>query len=370
MSPDLQARGSRLAARGFAPELLHLISERATRLGHRTVRLMEVCGTHTMALFRCGIRAMLPANVKLLSGPGCPVCVTPMGVVDAAIETARRPGVTLATFGDMVRVPGSHTSLERAKAEGADVRMVYSPLDALKLAEAEPHRTVVFFAIGFETTTPAAAATAAYARDRGLKNLFFLAANKVIPPAMEAILAGGEVKLDGFLCPGHVSVITGTDIYEPLAARYRVPCVVTGFEAEDILEGIAMLLRQLAEGEARVEIQYKRWVHPDGNAKARERVDEVFRPCDAAWRGLGTIPLSGLELRPELRSFDALAALGVEVPPELENPGCSCGEVLRGLIEPPECPLFATRCTPASPVGPCMVSTEGSCAAYYKYGER
>lgn len=351
-------------------DLLRRIEERAARLAPRAVRFMEVCGTHTMALFRSGIRAMLPPNVKLLSGPGCPVCVTPMGVVDAAIEIARRPGSCLATFGDMVRVPGSASSLERAKAEGADVRMVYSPLDALKLAEADPGRMVVFFAIGFETTTPTIAATLAYARDRGLKNLLFLAANKVIPPAMEAILAGGEVKLDGFICPGHVSVITGSAVYEPLAAKYRVPCVVTGFEAEDILEGIAMLLLQAVEGRAEVEVQYERWVSREGNAKARERVNEVFEPCDAAWRGLGTIPASGLALRPELRAHDALAVLGVEVPPELENPGCSCGAVLRGLIEPPECPLFASRCTPATPVGPCMVSTEGSCAAFYKYGER
>lgn len=353
-----------------AAELLRLIVERAARLGSRQVRLMEVCGTHTMALFRSGIRAMLPPNVKLLSGPGCPVCVTPMGMVDAAIELARHPGVCLATFGDMVRVPGSRTSLERAKAEGADVRMVYSPLDALKLAEGAPERTVVFFAIGFETTTPAVAATVAYARERGLKNLLFLVAHKLIPPAMEAILAGGEVKLDGFICPGHVSVVTGSAVYEPLMAKHRVPCVVTGFEPEDILEGIGMLLLQLVEGQPRVEIQYQRWVTREGNTKARERIAQVFRPCDAAWRGLGTIPLSGLELRPELRSLDALATLGVVVPPELENPGCSCGAVLRGLIEPPQCPLFARRCTPASPLGPCMVSTEGSCAAYYKYGER
>jgi hydrogenase expression/formation protein HypD len=351
-------------------DLMKLIAERAARLAPRAVRFMEVCGTHTMALFRSGIRAMLPPNVKLLSGPGCPVCVTPMGVVDAALDIVRRPGVALATFGDMVRVPGSASSLERAKAEGADVRMVYSPLDALKLAEAEPRRSVVFFAIGFETTTPAVAATVAYARERGLRNMLFLVANKVIPPAMEAILAGGEVKLDGFICPGHVSVITGSAIYEPMADKHRVPCVVTGFEAEDILEGIAMLLLQLVEGEPKVEIQYRRWVTREGNAKARERIAEVFQPCDAAWRGLGTIPASGLALRPELAGHDALAVLGVEVPPELENPGCSCGEVLRGLIEPPECPLFASRCTPATPVGPCMVSTEGSCAAYYKYGER
>ena len=351
-------------------ELLRLIEDRAGRLGDRRIRFMEVCGTHTMSLFRSGIRALLPPNVRLLSGPGCPVCVTPMGLVDAAIAIARRPDVILATFGDMVRVPGSESSLERAKAEGADVRILYSPLDALKLAEAEPGRRVVFFAIGFETTAPTVAATVAYARDRGLRNLLFLVAHKLIPPAMTAILESGEVRLDGFLCPGHVSVTTGSAVFEPIAERYRAPCVVTGFEPEDILEGIGMLLRQVVEGTPCVEIQYTRWVSREGNRKARERMDEVFRVCDAAWRGLGTIPQSGLELRPELRAFDALAELGVAVPPELENPGCSCGEVIRGLIEPPDCPLFANRCTPATPVGPCMVSTEGSCAAFYKYGER
>lgn len=331
---------------------------------------MEVCGTHTMALFRTGIRSMLPDNVRLLSGPGCPVCVTPMGVVDAAVDIARREGAALATFGDMVRVPGSRSSLEAAKAEGADVRVVYSPLDALKAAEAEPRRRMVFFAIGFETTSPTVAATVAYARERGVSNFLILPAHKLIPPAMEAVLDTGDVRLDGFLCPGHVSVTTGSAVFEPIARHHRVPCVVTGFEADDILEGVAMLLRQLMEGEAKVEIQYRRWVNREGNRTAQARLDEVFEVADAAWRGLGVIPRSGLDLREDFRGFDALAQLGVAVPPELENPGCSCGDVLRGLIEPPECPLFGSQCTPASPVGPCMVSTEGSCAAFYKYGER
>ena len=348
---------------------VRLIHERAERLAGRTVRLMEVCGTHTMALFRSGIRAMLPPTVKLLSGPGCPVCVTPMGVVDAAIGVARRDGVALATFGDMVRVPGSRSSLERARAEGADVRIVYSPLDALKLAEAEPARRVVFFAIGFETTSPTVAATVAYARDRSLANFLIIPAHKLIPPAMKALLEGGDVQVDGFLCPGHVSVTTGSGVFEPLAERYQAPCVVTGFEAEDILDGIAMLLHQLVEGRPTVEIQYKRWVSREGNRKAQQRIAEVFEVCDTAWRGLGVIPQSGLGLRDELSRFDALAGLGIEVPPELENPGCSCGDVLRGVLDPPECPLFAKACTPASPVGPCMVSTEGSCAAFYRYGE-
>lgn len=342
----------------------------ARTLDDRVGRLMEVCGTHTMALFRSGIRPMMPPNVRLLSGPGCPVCVTPMGLVDAAIELATRPDVILATFGDMVRVPGSASSLERAKAAGADVRVVYSPLDALGLAEANPQRTVVFFAIGFETTAPAVAACVLYTHQRGVSNLLFLVAHKLIPPAMEAILLGGDVAVDGFICPGHVSVTTGSAAFEPVAERYLVPCVVTGFEADDILEGIAMLLAQVADERADVEIQYKRWVSREGNRRARERMAEAFDVCDAVWRGLGTIPASGLELRPEFRHLDALERLEVSVPPEVENPGCSCGDVLRGSIQPPRCPLFATTCTPSSPVGPCMVSSEGSCAAFFKYGER
>jgi len=249
-------------------DLKRLLDERAARLG-RTVRLMEVCGTHTMQLFRSGIRAMLPPNVKLLSGPGCPVCVTPMGVIEAAIEIAGLDDVVLATFGDMVRVPGSRTSLERAKAEGADVRVVYSPLDALKLAEAEPGRRVVFFAIGFETTSPTVAATAAYARDRELANFLLLVAHKLIPPAMVAILEGGEAHVDGFLCPGHVCVTIGSVPFEPIAERYQAPCVVTGFEAEDILEGVAMVLLQLVEERPSVEIQYKRWVRTSAGSTAR-----------------------------------------------------------------------------------------------------
>lgn len=349
-------------------DLRRLLDERAARLD-QTVRLMEVCGTHTMQLFRSGIRAMLPPNVKLLSGPGCPVCVTPMGVIDAAIETAGREGVVLATFGDMVRVPGRDSSLERAKAEEADVRIVYSPLDALTLAQDLPDRRVVFFAIGFETTSPTVAATVARARDAGLGNFLLIVAHKLIPPAMEAILEGGEARVDGFLCPGHVSVTTGSAAFEPIAERYHAPCVVTGFEAEDILEGIAMLLLQLVEGRADVENQYTRWVHREGNRKAQEAVAEVFDVCDTPWRGLGVIRASGLALKDDLARFDAFAALGVEPSAELENPGCSCGDVLRGVIDPPDCPLFAEQCTPATPVGPCMVSTEGSCAAFYKYGE-
>ena len=342
----------------------------ARRLDGRLVRLMEVCGTHTMALFRSGIRPMMPPNVKLLSGPGCPVCVTPMGVVDAAIALAENPSIILATFGDMVRVPGSRSSLERAKAAGADVRVVYSPLDALRLAEGNPDHTVVFFAIGFETTAPTVAACVLYAHQKNLSNFLFLVAHKLIPPAMEAILKGGDVAVDGFICPGHVSVTTGAAAFEPLARRYGVPCVVTGFEAEDILEGIGMLLAQLAEGRAEVEIQYKRWVSREGNTRARARMAEVFNVCDAVWRGLGVIPASGLELRPQFRHLDALETLGVRVPPEIENPGCRCGDVLRGKIEPPQCPLFATTCTPSNPLGPCMVSSEGTCAAFFKYGER
>ena len=339
---------------------------RLAQTRERTV-LMEVCGTHTHAIGRWGLRELLPKNVRLVSGPGCPVCVTPGEYIDNACRLALEQGAVIATFGDLMRVPGLETSLEAARGAGADVRTLYSPYDALALAEATD-REVVFLAIGFETTSPTVAATVAYARDRSLTNFLIIPAHKLIPPAMAALLEGGDVQVDGFLCPGHVSVTTGSAVFEPLAERYQAPCVVTGFEAEDILDGIAMLLLQMVEGRPTVEIQYKRWVSREGNRKAQARLEEVFDVCDTAWRGLGVIPQSGLGLREELSRFDALSELGIDVPPELENPGCSCGDVLRGVLDPPECPLFAKACTPATPVGPCMVSTEGSCAAFYRYG--
>jgi hydrogenase expression/formation protein HypD len=331
----------------------------------RSVRLMEVCGSHTMAAFRTGLRSLLPDNVSLLSGPGCPVCVTPNAYIDHAIALALRPETVVATFGDMVRVPGTESSLEYARAQGGAVAVVYSPLEALRMARQQPEKQIVFLGIGFETTIPAVAWTLQEARQQGLSNYAALCGHKVIPPAMLALLQSGN-QIDGFICPGHVSVIIGEQPYQPLARQHHVPCVITGFEALGMLQGIAMLLEQLVQGRAEVENQYARSVKAEGNAAALAVSAEVFAPCDAEWRGLGTIPASGLRIRPPYNDAAALP-LDRELPVPQADPRCRCGEVLRGLITPPACPLFAARCTPLRPVGACMVSGEGACAAYYKY---
>jgi len=350
----------------LAKRLLGRITTAADRID-RTVRLMEVCGTHTMAIYRSGLPSLLPENVRLLSGPGCPVCVTPMGYMDAAIDLARRPDVTVATFGDMVRVPGSESSLEREKASGADVRVVYSPLDAVRIACAEPGRTVVFLAVGFETTAPTTAVTLDESRRLGATNFFALCAHKVIPPALRVLLSDASAALDGLILPGHVSVILGARPYEFIAREFGRAAVITGFEPADVLQAILMLLEQIARGEPRIEIQYSRVVKPEGNPAARAQIEQRLALCDTEWRGLGRLPASGLKLRPEFEDRDAVAALGVRVPEGREPPGCRCGEVLRGAIAPEECALFAKRCTPRTPVGACMVSSEGTCAAHYKY---
>ncbi len=342
---------------------------RAERLG-RPVRLMEVCGTHTMVAFRSGLRRLFPQAVSLISGPGCPVCVTPGGYIDAALEIGRMPGTVIATFGDVMRVPGSDSSLEQGRAQGMRVQVVYSPSDALDIARREPASKVVFLAIGFETTAPTVALTVCTAHEEGVDNYMVLPAHKTMPQAMEALLEGGEVQIDGFLCPGHVSVVAGARIFSFLAERYRIPCVVAGFEPEDILQGIIMLLAQLDEGKSAVEIEYTRAVSWEGNRVAQAVVDEVFMQCDSEWRGLGVIPGSGLTLRENYASVDAARRLGVEVGSGRSPAGCRCGDVLRGSIAPPACPLFGRSCSPARPVGPCMVSSEGTCAAYARYGAR
>lgn len=349
--------------------------------GNAPIVLMEVCGTHTVAIRRTGLRSLLPERVRLVSGPGCPVCVTSQGTVDALVGLARRAGVTVATFGDMVRVPGSESSLEEEKARGARVAVVYSVLEALDLArrlvrhspggDGGGEGTVVFAAVGFETTAPGTAVALQTARREGLENFVALSAHKWIVPAMEALLAGGEVRIDGFLCPGHVSVIIGSRAYEPLAARHKRPCVVAGFTAEQVLAGVAAILRQLVAGEARVENVYPQAVRPEGNPEALRRIEEVFERNDAEWRGLGRISGSGMALRTEYAGFDAVRRLDLAWPPKetaADAHGCRCGDVLRGALQPHECPLFGRRCTPAHPVGPCMVSREGSCQAEYRYG--
>lgn len=337
----------------------------------KPVRLMEVCGTHTVAIFRQGVRELLPEGLSLISGPGCPVCVTAVEDIEKAMEIARKENVIFTTFGDMMRVPGIKKNLSEAKAEGADIRVLYSPIDALKIAAENKDKKIVFFATGFETTSPSVAATLFEADKRGISNFYIYSVHKLVPPALDALLGSGEVKIDGFIMPGHVSTIIGTRPYEFIAEKYHKPSVITGFEAGDILQGINMLLEQIASNRAEVEIQYKKVVREEGNPKAVALINEYFEPCDAYWRGIGTIPLSGLKLREKYKHRDINSVIKIEtsfVSGPQEPKGCSCGEILKGMKTPDECPLFAGVCTPENPVGACMVSTEGSCAAYYKYG--
>ncbi len=329
------------------------------------VKIMEVCGTHTMQIHRFGIHQMLPPEVKLISGPGCPVCVTPNEYIDFAVELARA-GLTVTTFGDMVRVPGSYSSLEKARAEGADVRVVYSPMDSYEMS-IQQSKPVVFLAIGFETTAPAVAATVQRARKEGRTNFFVLPGGKLVPPALRALSADPELKISGFLLPGHVSVILGRKDYLFLRELGK-PGVIAGFEPVDILQSIIILLEMIKDGRAEVINNYPRAVREEGNLKAKAILEEVFTPGDSRWRGLGSIPRSGLFLREGYSAHDGFRAFSVKPPPAREHPGCRCGDVLKGLINPPECPLFRTVCSPENPLGPCMVSSEGSCSAWFKFG--
>ncbi len=342
----------------------------------RTYRLMEFCGGHTHAISRYGLEDLLPANVRLIHGPGCPVCVLPMARLDLAIECARRPEVTLCAYGDLMRVPGSGgSSLIKAKAEGADIRMVYSTLDAIRIAQAEPGREVVFFAIGFETTTPPTALAVRTAEKKGLKNFSILCNHVMTPPAMRAILDGAAeddaapVMIEGFIGPAHVSTVIGTRPYEPFAREYGKPVVIAGFEPLDVAQAILMLVRQIDGGRAEVENQYIRAVTPQGNLKAQAEVAAVFETRETfEWRGLGFLPSSALKLRPELAGFDAERRFGLAPKPAKDNPACECGAILRGAKAPRDCRLFGTVCTPDSPMGSCMVSPEGACAAHWTYG--
>lgn len=349
--------------------LVPVINDLARRVG-RDVNLMEVCGTHTMVAFRTGLRQLLPANVHMLSGPGCPVCVTDTNYIDAAIALSRSADVILATFGDLMRVPGSESSLEQERAGGANIRIVYSPSDALVLARGCPSKKVVFLGVGFETTAPTVAWSIVRAAEEQLDNYLVLCAHKTMPQAMAALLTDHAVKIDGFICPGHVSVITGAAMYRFICEEHKIPCVVSGFEAWDMLKTIAMLLTQIVEGRAEVEVEYSRSVDAHGNVAAQKLMAEVFEPCAAAWRGIGNIPGSGLAIRPQYERYDAARVLNVAFPPARVHPGCRCGDVLRGIITPLECNLFGKACSPLNPFGPCMVSSEGVCAAYYKYERR
>lgn len=329
--------------------------------------LMEVCGTHTVAIARNGIRNLMPPGTRLASGPGCPVCVTSNRDIDTVIALARIPNVTIATFGDMTRVPGSTSSLLKEQAAGRSVQIVYSPLDALALAAQRPEREIVFVGVGFETTTPLVAMAIKRAAAADLKNFTVFAAHKNMPGALEAIINDPQLKLDALILPGHVSTIIGAAPYEFLAKKYGIPGVITGFEPVDVLQGIAMIMRQLREGRAEIEIAYARGVMPQGNPTALSAIDEVFETCPAIWRGLGRIDGSGYRIRDEFARFDAVRRFQPDVEPTQDPKGCRCGDVLRGIMAPSECPLFRTVCTPENPVGPCMVSSEGSCAAYYRY---
>lgn len=348
-------------------EISQALMERIRRASRKPVRLMEVCGTHTVALFRSGIRSMLPDNISLLSGPGCPVCVTDQGEIDAFIELARTRDVIVATFGDLIRVPGSRSSLQQERAAGSDIRVVYSAFDALDMARRNPSRQVVFLGIGFETTAPTIAATMVTADKMGLKNFSVFAAHKLVPPALEALLSSRQLRIDGLLLPGHVSVIIGADAYRPLVERHAMPCVVAGFEAVDLLQALALLIEQIESGQPQLANAYPRAVTDQGNGKALKVLDTVFRPADARWRGLGVIAGSGLDIRERFAAFDARQVFGITAREVPEPPGCACGEVLTGSKIPPQCGLYKSVCTPADPVGPCMVSSEGTCAAYYRY---
>ncbi len=328
---------------------------------------MEVCGGHTMSIHKFGIPSLLPKTIKLLSGPGCPVCVTSRYFIDDAVECSRTDGIILTTLGDLIRVPGTETSLYREKSAGRDIRIVYSVLEALQIAKENKNKKVVFPGIGFETTAPLSAAAILQAQEAGLNNFFILSAHKVMPPVMKALITE-SVKIDGYICPGHVSVITGTNIYKSIVENFGLGCVVSGFEPLDILQSIFMLVNQIEKGQPALENQYSRAVKTEGNKKAQEIMYKVFETIDDWWRGIGTIPMSGLSLKSEFKSFDARQIFEPVARTESDkDKGCICGEILKGLKTPADCPLFNNACTPVDPVGACMVSGEGSCATWYRY---
>lgn len=334
----------------------------------RPLRIMEVCGTHTVSIFRHGIRRVLPKNIELVSGPGCPVCVTDDSYIDKAIAYAKREDVVITTFGDMLKVPGSYSSLNEAKAMGADIRVVYSPLDSILTAKENVSKKTIFLAVGFETTAPTAAALTVAAKTENIGNLFLLSAQKLVPPALRALLEDENVKVDGFLLPGHVAVVLGLSPFDFVAKEYNTPGVVAGFEAEEILRAIYMILSMIKNNEAKILNAYPNVVKDEGNEAARNMADMVYEKTDALWRGIGVIPLSGLKMRKDFADFDIERQIPVEIKTKAKNTACRCADVLKGALTPKECSLFAKACSPEHPIGPCMVSVEGVCAAYYKYG--
>ncbi|MBN1145270.1 MAG: hydrogenase formation protein HypD [Bacteroidales bacterium] len=347
-------------------DLVATLTEAIVRRSKKPVRIMEVCGGHTLAIRKYGIQQLLPEHIELLSGPGCPVCVTPRISIDRAIALSRLPGVIITTYGDLIRVPGSRSSLNQERAQGADVRIVYSTLDALDIARTNPQKKVIFLGIGFETTTPSSAVAILEAERQRISNFFLLSMHKVMPPAMGALIDQG-IRIDGYIGPGHVSAVAGADMYHALVEKHGIAVVIAGFEPVDLLQSIYMLVCMNEEGRHGVEIQYKRVVTPRGNTKACEMVNHVFDSCDESWRGLGMINGSGLSLKEQYSRMDASLQFDVQVEPLPEPAGCICGEVLRGMKKPAECRLFGKTCTPANPIGACMVSGEGACQAYYQF---
>ncbi|MDX1665589.1 MAG: hydrogenase formation protein HypD [Saprospiraceae bacterium] len=349
------------------PELVRQYLEEIEKTVTREWTIMEVCGGQTHSLVKNGILDLLPPGIRMVHGPGCPVCVTPLSLIDKAVFLAQQDNVILCSFGDMLRVPGSKMSLLEAKAEGADVRILYSPLEALRLAAENPDKEVVFFAVGFETTAPANALSVVQARSMDLENYSILTSHVLVPPAIEAVMQDEETRIQGFLAAGHVCTIMGTGEYAPLVEKYRIPIVVTGFEPVDLLQGILMCVRQLERGEARLENQYSRVVRAQGNPRAREVMQDVFEVRAREWRGIGTIPQSGYELREEYIYHDANLKFSVEIEQVEESAECIAGQVLKGIKKPVDCPQFGKACTPSTPLGAPMVSSEGACAAYYHY---
>jgi len=349
-------------------DLSKRLSKVLTEYDGKKVNIMEVCGTHTMAIFRFGIRSILNKKVNIVSGPGCPVCVTPVNYINSAIDLSRDKEVIIATFGDMLRVPGSESSLMNEKSKGANVKIVYSPLDSLKIAEDNPSKRVVFLSVGFETTSPSIALTVKKAKESNLKNFSILVANKNIPEALETISSDKSIKISGYIYPGNVSAIIGTDCYNKIADKYGIPGVVVGFEPNDILAGIIKLIETIKCNNPVVLNLYSRVVKDSGNILAQGILNEVFESCDTLWRGFGSIKNSGLRLRNEYKDFDATNFIDLEKYDYKEPEGCLCGNILKGINNPKDCNLFGNKCTPENPVGPCMVSSEGTCAAHYKYG--
>jgi len=341
--------------------------EKIRHTSNHDVRLMEVCGTHTVSIFRSGIRSILPPTISLLSGPGCPVCVTDQKEIDAFIELARTDGVIVTTFGDLMRVPGTKSSLVKERADGRDIRVVYSTFDALEIAQKNPAKKVVFLGVGFETTAPTIAAAIFSAAEMNVDNFSVICAHKLVPPALEALMAMENVQIDGFLLPGHVSVIIGVKAYQPFFKRHQIPCVIAGFEPADILQAIGLLVEQIESGRPALQNAYSRAVTLEGNTKAQKLLEDVFEPADICWRAIGVIPQSGLKIRKKYERYDAETRFDIQVADSMDPKGCACGQILIGTKTPPQCSLFKTVCTPIDPVGPCMVSTEGTCAAYYKY---